>query len=773
MIKNSNQNIEKKLLSAIKIGFFLILLTPLIISPWSVFPTLFPKIIYFRILIEIIFIFYILLLILNRDYLPRISPIFISSLIFTEVLALSTWKSINPWRSFWGTMERGEGFLTFLHLFVFFLILVSVFKTKKEWLSLLRFTVFLSIPMGLAGIIQKMKIFHFYGSIDPVSVPRISATLGNPVFYGSYLVLIIFLAIFLSFFDENKKSRIFFLVLAVLNSVLLLLTGTRSAWIGVFGGGFLLFFIRLTFFSSAQKEKRKIILFFLLFFSLFFLIFLLISEIGYLPKTVFLERYQSLFSNLINFKDPRVHTWKLGIDVWRTNPTFGFGLESFSFLYDKNYRAAFLPDIPKEMLFDRVHNQFIDTLVTSGIIGLVSYLVIFGSAIFLVLKYSKKFTTFLAVILITLFLAYFGQSIFTFDTISSCLILFFILGFIDVNFRKEEVIKEGPSRAIEKPFHFLNKKLILFSKIGILIFSLFLILFTLFFVNIQPFLVSARLNKGRELLDKGQLEKAIESLDSSIIPSHFTNFEATYYSTVLLFNSTLKNQKGNEELSKEFQKLAQSLEDHLEGKPEIREMNIYLLLAEIYKNLYFVEKDTKFLEAEERILGKALRLNDQVAQVYRLAGKMRFLQKREEEGMVFFTKAFELDKDYVVTNEWIGESLIEAGEKKRGAEILRKAMKMGGFYTKEKFNLNIVWKLADLYEELGDFQELSKFYEETIKRYPKELPIDPQLFASLATVYAKIGEKEKARQTIEEMIKLYPYLRPSAEEFLSNFDKIQ
>jgi tetratricopeptide (TPR) repeat protein len=152
---------------------------------------------------------------------------------------------------------------------------------------------------------------------------------------------------------------------------------------------------------------------------------------------------------------------------------------------------------------------------------------------------------------------------------------------------------------------------------------------------------------------------------------------------------------------------------------------------------------------------------------------MRFLQKREEEGMVFFTKAFELDKDYVVTNEWIGESLIEAGEKKRGAEILRKAMKMGGFYTKEKFNLNIVWKLADLYEELGDFQELSKFYEETIKRYPKELPIDPQLFASLATVYAKIGEKEKARQTIEEMIKLYPYLRPSAEEFLSNFDKIQ
>jgi tetratricopeptide (TPR) repeat protein len=141
--------------------------------------------------------------------------------------------------------------------------------------------------------------------------------------------------------------------------------------------------------------------------------------------------------------------------------------------------------------------------------------------------------------------------------------------------------------------------------------------------------------------------------------------------------------------------------------------------------------------------------------------------------MVFFTKALELDKDYVATNEWIGESLIEAGEKKRGAEILRRAMKMGNFYTKEKFNLNIIWKLGDLYEELGDFQELSKFYEETIMRYPKELSIDPQLFASLATVYAKIGEKDKARQTIEKMTALYPYLRPSAEEFLSNLDKIQ
>jgi len=767
MTKIFNKNLENILLFGIKIGIFLILLTPLVLFPKSIFPSVFPKGIYFRVLVEILFLFYILLLLCNLKYLPKISPIFISTLIFIEILALSTWKSINPQRSFWGTIERMEGFLTLLHFFIFFLILVSVFRKRKDWLDFLRFPVFLSVLIGLAGIIQKMGLFHFYAKIEP-GFPRISATFGNAVFYGSYLVLIIFLAIFFGLFEERKKFKILFWTITIFNFVLLLLTGTRGAWIGMISGIFL-FSIWFLFFSKFQEEKRKTFLFSIFLLSLFFLLFLSLSKLGYLPKTSFLERYELIFSNLVEFKDPRAFTWKLGIDAWRKNPIFGFGLESFSYLYDKNYQASSIAEIPEDTFFDRSHNKYIDILVSNGILGLASYLAIFFSAIFLIFKYREKFNIVLSFILISLLFGYFVQNIFAFDMISSYLIFFLVLGFIDVNFRKENQFQETPKSSFKPSI----QKLLLPSKIIIALLSLLFLTITIFLVNIRPLLVSIRLAEGRSLLNKGEVKKAIESFDKSFIPSDFTNFEAYYYSTALFFNAQFRpqNKKWKKEFSQGFQKVVKPLEDHLEGKAEIKQMSTYLLLAQIYRSLYFIEEDPKYLEDEERILGKALRLNSQTPKIYRLAGEMRFLQKREEEGMIFFSKAYELDKDYAAFNWWIGRTLIEAGEKRRGTETLRKATKLGDFYTKEKFNIELIWKLAETYEELGDYQKMIELYEEAILRYPPELPINPQLYASLATVYAKIEEKEKARQTIEKMLELYPQLKPQAEKFLSTLDK--
>jgi len=760
--------IEKILLFGIKIGIFLILLTPLLFSPTSIYPTVFPKTIYFRILVEIIFFLYISLLLTAQDwrkkYLPEISSIFISLLIFIVILALSTLKSINPWRSFWGTMERMEGFITIFHFFIFFLILVSIFKSKRDWLSLLRATLLLSILVGVAGIIQKMRIFHFYGLPGE---PRISATFGNPVFYGGYLVLIIFLAIFLAIFEEKKQFKILFWLIVVFNSILLSLTGTRGAWAGMISG-FFLFLIYFLFFSKFPEEKRKVFLFSIFIFFLFFLLFLLFSKLNYLPQTTFLERYESLFSNLIEFKSSRFYVWKLGINVWKKNPIFGFGLESFSYLYDRNAQASFIKEIPEDEFYDRAHNKIIDILVSDGILGLLSYLAIFISAFFLIFKYREKFSSPLSFILVSLLLSYFVQNLFAFDTISSYLIFFLVLGFIDVNFKKEKEFSE------ESQFKIIKNKSsrLFFSKIIITIFILFLVISAIFFVNIRTLLVNIKIAEGRDFLGKGEVAKGIESFGKAFPIADFTNFEAYYYSTALLFNAQFlpQNQGLEKEFSQGFQKLVKPLEDHLEGKAEIKQMSSYLLLAQIYKNLYFIEKTPKFLEGEEQILGKALKLNPQFPKIYRLAGEMRFLQNREEEGMIFFSKAYELDKNYPLFLEWVGSSLLEAGEKERGAEILRKAMILGNFYTKEKFNLDLIWKLAQVYEELGDFQEMARFYEETIFHYPKEFQIHPQIFASLATAYAKIEEKEKARETIERMLKIYPQLRSQAEEFLSTLE---
>lgn len=766
---------ERVLLWAVKGGIFSLLLTPLVIVGVTVFPTLFPKAIYFRIGVEIVFLLYLLLLLRNRSYLPKLSPLFLAVLFCIEILALSTWKGINPERSFFGTIERMEGFILFLHLFLFFVVLVGVFRQKKDWIHLLRFAALVSIPLGLAAISQKLGIFYFFS--DPAEY-RVSSTVGNPIFYASYLLFAIFLSLFLGMAEKNRRWKILFLVLAACNFFLLLLTATRGAWIGATVGGLLLIFFWFFFIRSGQAyERRYAVLFGILLILFFFFLFLLFSKLGYVPRTNFLDRYESLWSTVVEFKNPRILVWKLGLEAWKDTPLFGYGPESFSYIYDTYYQAHFLKAIPESVFFDRAHNKVIDVLVTSGIIGLVSYLSVFGVAFFVLWKYGKeRFGRFCPLLILALLVSYFTQNLFALDTVTTYMMFFFVLAFIDANFypslRVSPLRQEAAGSAISPStsFEFQMR----WGKIGAAILACLATVFIIFTFNIRPLAANMQLAQAHELFGAGKPERALASLEQGVsrAPSYL-KFETSYYATETLFFALPQpsSQGLEKEFSQELQNIIVSMEASLEKKPEFLHMRSYLLLAQAYQMLASIESNTSFWEDEERILGKAIRLNPEFPNVYWLAGKMRFLQHRQEEGMVFYSKAYELDNNFSKFYEWLGLSYVETGEKRKGANALRESLKLGEFYAKEeKFRLPTVWMIGGLYEEVGDLKTMAEFYEEVISRAPGAKP-HPQLYASLSTVYAMIGDKKKARETTLKMVELYPELRGKAEEFLSTLNK--
>ena len=55
LINTANKKLEKICLAIIKLGVYLTLFTPLIVSRSSFFPFVTPKTVYFRVIIEIIF----------------------------------------------------------------------------------------------------------------------------------------------------------------------------------------------------------------------------------------------------------------------------------------------------------------------------------------------------------------------------------------------------------------------------------------------------------------------------------------------------------------------------------------------------------------------------------------------------------------------------------------------------------------------------------------------------------------------------------------------
>ena len=107
------QRMEKIALWIVKIGLWLIRLLPLYISSGMLFPFITGKNFTFRVIVEIIFAFWVFLAALKTEYRPRLTPLFKTVTIFTAIVFLADLFSPNPFRAFFSNYERMEGFIPF------------------------------------------------------------------------------------------------------------------------------------------------------------------------------------------------------------------------------------------------------------------------------------------------------------------------------------------------------------------------------------------------------------------------------------------------------------------------------------------------------------------------------------------------------------------------------------------------------------------------------------------------------------------------------------
>lgn len=288
-----SKKIEKILLLIIKTGLGLTLFTPFIISNTTLFPFVFGKAIAFQILTAVMLIFYLILILINAQYFPQFSfkrkhLVFCAVSLYILMLLITTLTSQDSSLSFWGTQERMTGVFSLLHFFAYFIILIGVLPTKKNWLNLLRANALVIFIFGLQLLIKTKFLFAILG--------RYEGAFGNPDIIGSYLLLALFLIIVLWIADnecrqdkilaqagesksQNKieqdhqanKKRCLTLVFGGWKKIVwkifyslsfsfaflgLILAGTRAAYVGLFAG-FLCFFFLYIFFSPNKYKQSS------------------------------------------------------------------------------------------------------------------------------------------------------------------------------------------------------------------------------------------------------------------------------------------------------------------------------------------------------------------------------------------------------------------------------------------------------------------------------------------------------------------------------------
>jgi len=635
-----NSRVEKIILSIIKIGIVIILFLPLLVYRPVLYPFVFSKILSFQIIVEIIFVFWLFLFLYAKDRerykINFKNPLVIALTTFMGILFLTSLTSADFAKSFWSTQERMTGVITLLHFYAFFIVLISILKSKKDWQRIIWASLICSFFVGIYGIGQKFGLEFLLKN----SATRMSATLGNPDFLGVYALVHIFLSGFLFFLQKRKIGKIFTALFLLFNLSVLFLTATRGAFVGF--GSAVIFGLIYFIFSKQFRIRGKILSLILLFIivgSSSFIYFNKSEEwMKKAPQVV-----RRLTSISLESNKARLVSWQIGLQGFKQKPIIGYGWENYDIVFNKNYNPWYLRTGDANTWFDRSHNQVIDILALTGIFGILSYLAIFGIVFWLLFKkikildkeavpQKKERHQIGLVILGLMFLAYFIQNLFVFDTPAPLIVFYFSLGlcyFVTQNERSDLQREVGPREGSRFPLPVLILLILIFLP------------WAMYKFNIEPFQQS-RLGIKAVHASKVDLKSGLHWYEQALSKPCFTNPEVRVYLAKTV--SEQYSKISEETTSLELNLIAEATEMAIaEYKKSVQEHPLsarhWLYLGQLYSLGVGYEKE--YIQKADEALHKALELSPKRQQVYfELARVQLFLQEYE--------KAIELLKQAVI-----------------------------------------------------------------------------------------------------------------------------
>ncbi len=530
------------LVNCIRLGIVLILFMPLVVTPGVFYPFLVGKTIYAHILIEILFVLWLILILLDHSYIPRRSLILILFGGYLFISFISAIFGIDFRHSFWSDYQRMGGVWDLLHWFLFTLIAISILRGAREWRIILNLNLAVSMILSIIALIQTYNI--------PSPLPdflyhtgRAYSTLGNPSYLAGILTINILVGIgllFSSFINSHKIDsptnrrkrppkptdftkywRLFWSLSIILGIWALLLTGTRGSLIGLFvGTGIFIVFL------MAQDIKRFIIPIASSGLISLIIIGIIITgetttSFSVIPSSSGTTTTARLLDTALEEKTvaSRIELIKIGFRGMLSRPLLGWGPDNFPRVFDKFAEPKFYSLIARSQ--DRAHNKIIEELSTKGVLGTTVYLSLWFVLIWTVIKRKRDSKSgVIAFSIVGALIAYFVQNLFLFDTPTTMLQWVLLMAWIVTN-NEMSNISLSSIRQSSKPTiptiqqsNFVKE---IFSEtltkwiISIILFILLVL--SIYFLNYRPF-------KAAQLFDQafyssGQLENSLNIAEKS------------------------------------------------------------------------------------------------------------------------------------------------------------------------------------------------------------------------------------------------------------------
>jgi O-antigen ligase len=539
MEQQKNLTAENKIVfycdKVIEYGIYaLVFFVPLVFCPPIVYDVIdLPKIVVMQTITLIILFAYILKFLLQKEKIIRFPKdiLFYPIVIFIIITFLSVVNSLSPLISIYGLYLINQGFLVILTYFLIYFFVAN--RNKEEINKMFVFMIISATLVATYGILQKLGYNPLFYGTTMSTEERSYSTLGNPIYLGGYLIMVIPIAIAFFFNSDVVLYKVSLFVSILIMYCSLIFTYSRGAYIGF------LFSLFVFFYFLGPKyiiEYRRILLYLIVSFLVLFVIFSKQQITTPDGKKDLIERIISIGDIRENASAARLVLWKGTLKIIKDYPFLGTGLETFGIIYPKYQDPSYLKFEGRLVMAGKPHNIFLQTAINSGLAGIFVYLWIIVIFLRYVVEKIKKTDyineRIIYVSVLSAIVGYLVQSQFAFDTPSVGLLYWVYLGSIggigNINKDKKEIFikiirKNSPTSPIKKIFNF-------FSLLFIVGTFIFLILFIW-----KPLLADAYYRKGRFLyFNSHNRMQAIANFEKSIKLNPFTGLYTMHLASVYL-----------------------------------------------------------------------------------------------------------------------------------------------------------------------------------------------------------------------------------------------
>jgi O-antigen ligase len=318
-----------------------------------------------------------------------ISQIF--ALLFTEIFIVG----------FVGDTQRRNGFLGYFALTLILLftsIRVNIFYS----LRLIKSSVFIALVLSFYGLLQ-LSGRDFVKWDNPYN--SMISTLGNPNFASALLAILTIMLTLLLFIKCIPNIYKILSVLVIVSSMTAIIRSDSRQGLLVIVFGLMFYLVVYT--SFHYKRIRSIVA--LTTIACFGLITFGMLQIG--PLSSYL--YKSSVT-------VRGYYWRAAIDMFRSNPWTGIGLDSYG-SYFKEFRDVGYPlKYGFEITSSNAHNVYLQLFSTGGLFVGLSYVTILLFVFFIGLKhikYSSGDEQKIALLLLSAWVGFQAQSLISIDNI--------------------------------------------------------------------------------------------------------------------------------------------------------------------------------------------------------------------------------------------------------------------------------------------------------------------------------------------------------------------